>query len=148
GDFLQWLNQRAVLQRLGWRQDDSGAYSVNMRPEAIIGMNAVTHYRRLTALKGIQLHFFERRLEEMKHTRHWRLILCHAPLLTHNPQRKPGDEPYLSRDGELEKILEGQKQILFISGHTHLSPNISEGCVEYGEKSRRLYLNDGSVCPT
>lgn len=148
GDFLQWLNQRADLQRLGWRQDDSGAYSVNLGPVEIIGLNAVTHYRRFTALKGRQLRFLEKRLEETKNTRVWRLILCHAPLLTHNPQRKPGDEPYLSRDGELEKILEGQKQILFISGHTHLSPNISEGCVEYEEKSRRLYLNDGSVCPT
>ena len=76
------------------------------------------------------------------------MILCHAPLLAHNPQRKPGGTPYLNRDRELQRIVDGQEEVIFISGHTHFSPNVPEGCVEYEPEARRLYLNAGSVRPT
>lgn len=38
--------------------------------------------------------------------------------------------------------------VIFISGHTHLSMNHPEGCVEWDEKHGNLYINDGSVRPT
>ena len=114
----------------------------------IIGLNAVSHWRRFTFPEGRQLRFLEDRLEKTRESAAWRLVLCHAPLLSHNPQRSPGDTPYLNRDRELQRILNGQERVIFISGHTHFSPNVPEGCVEYEAGARRLYLNDGSVRPT
>ena len=111
-------------------------------------MNAVSHWRRFTFPEGRQLRFLEDRLEKTRDSAAWRLVLCHAPLLSHNPQRSPGDTPYLNRDRELQRILNGQERVIFISGHTHFSPNVPEGCVEYEAGARRLYLNDGSVRPT
>lgn len=36
----------------------------------------------------------------------------------------------------------------FISGHTHLSMNNPEGCVEWDAASSNLYINDASIRPT
>lgn len=146
--FLQWLGRRAGDQGLLWNQDGSGAYSVRLGSAEIIGLNAVSHWRRFTFPEGRQLRFLEDRLEKTRDSAAWRLVLCHAPLLSHNPQRSPGDTPYLNRDRELQRILNGQERVIFISGHTHFSPNVPEGCVEYEAGARRLYLNDGSVRPT
>ena len=136
-------------QRLDWQQDESGAYSVGLGPVEIIGLNAAGHWRKFLFPEGRQLRFLEERLqkEEAERGRDWRMILCHAPLLAHNPQRKPGGTPYLNRDRELQRIVDGQEEVIFISGHTHFLPNVPEGCVEYEPEARRLYLNAGSVRP-
>ena len=148
--FQAWLERRAARQGLEWRQDESGAYSVRLGPAEIIGLNAAGHWRKFLFPEGRQLRFLEECLqkEEAERGRGWRVILCHAPLLAHNPQRKPGGTPYLNRDRELQRIADGQERVIFISGHTHFSPNVPEGCVEYEPEARRLYLNAGSVRPT
>lgn len=38
------------------------------------------------------------------------------------------------------------ENIIYISGHTHVSPNYAKPCAEYD--AGILYLNDGSVAPT
>lgn len=83
---------RAARQGLEWLQDESGAYSVRLGPVEIIGLNAAGHWRKFLFPEGRQLRFLEERLqkEEAERGRDWRMILCHAPLLAHNPQRKPG----------------------------------------------------------
>ena len=43
----------------------------------------------------------------------------------------------------LLKILDENKNVIFISGHTHVSPS-----VEFDEAHCNLYINDGSLCPT
>ena len=47
----------------------------------------------------------------------------------------------------LQDIVDRKKKIIFISGHTHLSPNVPSGCVDYDSVKENLYINDGSVCP-
>ena len=77
------------------------------------------------------------------------MVLCHAPLLRHNPIRIAGsDAPYLSRDEQLQEILNECRNICYISGHTHISLNEPGGCVETDEERNIVYLNDSSVAPT
>lgn len=38
--------------------------------------------------------------------------------------------------------------VIFISGHTHLSMNDPSGCVEWDAASSNLYINDASIRPT
>ena len=49
---------------------------------------------------------------------------------------------------EVVKILDGRKHTIYLSGHTHLSPNSAQGCAEYQQDGKRIYLSAGSVCPT
>lgn len=72
---------------------------------------------------------------------------CHAPLLAHNPKRSD-TKPYLSRDEHLQKIMDAHGNILFISGHTHISMESPVNCVEHDEARNNIYINDGSVRPT
>ena len=53
--------------------------------------------------------------------------------------------PYIvgEQDKRLQKIIDGNRNIVFISGHTHVSPS-----VEFDEAFCNLYINDGSICPT
>lgn len=156
--FREALRKRSEAMGICWEVDDSGAYSVKFKGLEVIGLEAVTHGRRFTFPEDRQLHFLERRLEERRLVERrleesggdWRIVICHAPLLAHNPQRKPGERstPYMGGDGRLQKILDGHRNIIFLSGHTHFSPNVLEGCVEYDKEGKRIYINDGSVCPT
>lgn len=146
--FRKMLAGRSEAMGICWEQDDSGAYAVKLKGVEVIGLEAVTHGRRFTFPQDRQLHFLERRLSESNEL--WRIIICHAPLLAHNPQRKPGEKstPYMGGDGRLQRILDAHRNIIFLSGHTHFSPNVLEGCVEYDKEGKRIYINDGSVCPT
>ena len=38
--------------------------------------------------------------------------------------------------------------MIFISGHTHFSPNDYYGCVEFDDERNNVFINDGSTCPT
>lgn len=67
--------------------------------------------------------------------------------LAHNPKR--GDrQPYLSRDDQLQRIIDAHRNIIFISGHTHVSMNSDVSCVERDKLRSNIYINDGSIRPT
>ena len=111
----------------------------------IIGLNCVSHWQRFKFPYGAQLVWLEGRLTASDAGRH--ILLCHAPLLAHNPKR--GDtKPYLSRDTQLQKIVDAHRNILFISGHTHISMESPVNGVEHDEARNNIYLNDGSIRPT
>ena len=47
------------------------------------------------------------------------------------------------QDARLQRIIDENKNVIFLSGHTHVSPT-----VEFDEAHSNLYINDGSLCPT
>lgn len=125
--------------------DDSGAWAVRVGEVEIIGLNCVEHWRRFKFKDGAQLKWLEQCLDNSDAL--WHIILCHAPLLAHNPKRSD-IKPYLSRDEQLQKIIDTHKNIIFISGHTHVSMESPIGCVEHDEAQNIIYINDGSIRPT
>ena len=137
-----WLLQR---QPYPYVLDDSGAWAVRIGEIEIIGLNCVWHWRRFKFKDGAQLKWLEKHLETSNGA--WHIILCHAPLLAHNPKRSD-TKPYLSRDDQLQQILDTNDHIIFISGHTHVSMESPTGCVEYDEVRKNIYINDGSIRPT
>lgn len=147
--FQRWLQERVEAVGNCWNQDVSGAYAVPIGESIeLIGLQCVSHYRRFVFRGGKQLEWLERHLDETDHLR-WHVILCHAPLLGHNPQRSaPRDAPYLSRDEALGRILDAHHNIIFISGHTHFSLNNRFGCVDWDGGRNNLYLNAGSIRKT
>ena len=70
--------------------------------------------------------------------------MCHPPLIAHNPQRTADMTSYIvaEQDAKIQSILDENKNIVFLSGHTHVSPS-----VEFDETRGNLYINDGSICP-
>lgn len=147
-----WLCRRARRAGIKWEQDISGAYSAYAGTGGeeidITGLNAVSHWRRFVFPGGQQLNWLERHLESMEDGK-LHIVLCHAPMMSHNPMRRGGTKsPYLSRDEELQQLLDRHSQILFISGHTHISLNELPGCVEYDAGRGNTYVNDACVCPS
>lgn len=125
--------------------DDSGAWAVRMGEVEIIGLNCVWHWRRFKFKDGAQLKWLEQHIDNSG--ARWHIVLCHAPLLAHNPKRSD-IKPYLSRDDQLQRIIDDHKNIIFISGHTHVSMESPMGCVEHDEARNNIYINDGSIRPT
>lgn len=74
------------------------------------------------------------------------MILCHAPLLKH-PNRNEGT-PYLDKNKRLQSILDRNGRIVFLSGHTHTSPNLLKGNAEYDREHQNIYLDCGSTVAT
>lgn len=124
--------------------DSSGAWAIHCGEAEILGLNCVTHWRKFLFPQEAQLRWLETRLNEQRAP--WRIILCHAPLLAHNPQRT--DRPYLHRDKQLQGILNVHRNVIFLSGHTHVSMESAISCVEYEEDRNHIYINDGSIRPT
>ena len=151
-DSFGWYDfQSRVLdsvEALGIKTErsESGAYSVQLKDIEVIGLNCVTDYRKFRFPDG-QIEWLENHLN-MNTRLKCHIILCHAPLIGHNPQRKPDRQPYLNKDIKLQNILNRHENIVFVSGHTHFSPNDYNGCVDFDRERNILYINDGSVCPT
>ena len=125
-----------------------GAYAVSMGSVEIIGLQAVADQRRFVFEEGRQLEWLDRHLS-LHQDMCWHLVLCHAPLIYHNPKREyDKNNPYLNRDKQLQKILDSHKRVIFLSGHTHLSMDNPKGCVEWDEKHENVYINDASIRPT
>ena len=127
------------------RVPGSLAYTVPMGALDIIGLQCVTAGRRFSFADGNQLDWLEEHLSRTEAD--WHIILCHAPLLHHHPNRHTG-MPYLDQDRRLQDILERRGGVIFLSGHTHVSPNILPGNAEYDAQHQNVYLNCGSVVPT
>ena len=137
-----WLLDR---QPCPFCMDNSGAWAVRMGAIDIIGLNCVWHWRRFKFKDGAQLDWLQDHLNTSD--AQWHIILCHAPLLAHNPKRSD-TKPYLSRDEKLQSIIDAHRNIIFISGHTHVSMENMFGCVEHDHARNNYYINDGSVRPT
>lgn len=140
--ILEWNQQLGNFVE----EDKSGACAVQIGKMDIITLNAVSHWRKFIFPNDAQLEWLKQHLDA--NDSDWHIILCHAPLLRHNPQRRFGyKEPYLSRDGQLQDIIDANKHVIFVSGHTHISTNIPCGCVEFDTVRGNFYVNDGSFCP-
>lgn len=142
-DFQERLLRKAEKRALDITRSDLGHWTALINNIDVIGLACVTHPRRLAFSKDTE-RWLERHLSENRNTKR-HIILCHAPLTDHNPQRSNGEE-YLSRNAYLQNIIDRSENIIYISGHTHVSPNYEKACAEYDEGV--LYLNDGSVAPT
>lgn len=100
-----------------------------MRFDGLLGLNAATHWRRFTFPRGEQLDWLEAQLRNGGRS----AVLCHAPLLGHNPVRGPGDAPCLRRDVRLQGILDAARDVISLSGRTRIFLNEPAGCVEADE---------------
>lgn len=135
----EWLLHR---QPLPYQLDESGAYAVSIGYTEILGLNCVGHGRKFQF--GTQLEWLA---EHLLHSdAKWHIFLCHAPLRLHSPAGNTA--PYLSRDKELQNILDRQGHCIFLSGHTHISMESPAACVEYDKRHHNLYVNSGSIRPT
>lgn len=124
---------------------DNRAYSVQIGSLDIIGLQCVTTGRKFLFPEGLQIDWLQEHLSTTSAT--WHIILCHAPMLKHNPNRNEGT-PYLEGNKRIQEILDRKGRIIFLSGHTHVSPNVLTGNGEYDEEHQNIYLDCGSVVAT
>ena len=124
---------------------DGRAYDVRIGDLDVIGLQCVTAGRVFRFPEEAQIDWLEEHLKVGEASRH--IILCHAPLLAHNPNRSTG-QPYLHKDRRIQEIVNRSGRILFLSGHTHVSPNVSGGNGEYDREHQNIYLDCGSAAAT
>lgn len=125
--------------------DECGAFYKRINEYVdLIGLNPLYHQKQFFfPNKGAQIDFLQKRLDASLCKYH--IVMCHPPLIAHNPQRTANMASYIvaEQDAKLQSILDENKNIVFLSGHTHVSPS-----VEIDEARGNLYINDGSICPT
>ncbi len=125
--------------------DDSGAFYQYISEDVdIVGLNPAYHQKQFFfSNKGQQLTFLQKQLSVSAAKHH--IVLCHPPLIAHNPQRSMDMTPYIAmeQDKKLQEIINEVGNTIFVSGHTHFAPT-----VEWDEEYRNLYINNGSICPT
>ena len=125
--------------------DGSGAFYKYMNEYVdLIGLNPLYYQKQFFfSNKGLQVNVLQERLAASSCKYH--IVLCHPPLIAHNPQRTAGMASYIAteQDTRLQSILDENKNVIFLSGHTHASPTI-----EYDEAHGNLYIQCGSICPT
>ncbi len=143
--FQRWLLERAKRLGLETQEDSSGAFAVKIRGVSIFGLNNVSHFRRFVFHDGKQLDWLQAQLSAAGDGH--KIVMCHAPLRAHRPA-KESEAPYLSRDARLQAIIDGAQNVIFHSGHTHVTLNEMSGCVALDRGRGNVYLNDGSICLT
>ena len=145
-DFQQALLAKSEGEGQDITYDPDGrAYALRIGDLDVIALQCVTNGRRFLFPEGRQIDWLERHLTETKAI--WHILLCHAPLLKHNPNRNDG-QPYLDRNRRIQEIVDRHGGIIFLSGHTHVSPNVLCGNGEYDAARRNIYLDCGSVVDT
>lgn len=145
-DFQRCLLAKAEAAgyTVAWAPDGR-AYAARISDLDVIGLQCVTTGRKFLFPGGRQLDWLEEHLASTEAA--WHIILCHAPLLAHNPNRNTG-APYLDKNKRLQELVDRSGRILFLSGHTHVSPNVLTGNGEYEEQHKNIYLDCGSVVAT
>lgn len=144
--FQKRLLDRARQLGIDVVEDASGAYAAMLGQTQIIGLNAVTPERRFrfpgdAQLKWLLLHLVEPRAKR-------NILLCHAPLASHRPNKSDREPAYLGSNAVLQRIVDVERtEVIFLSGHTHISMNAMDGCVEMADRGH-LYINAGSIRPT
>lgn len=124
---------------------DHRAYSVQIGSLDVIGLQCVTTGRKFQFPEEIQLDWLKEHLSATAAA--WHIILCHAPMLKHNPNRNEG-VPYLDKNKRIQDMLDRNGRIIFLNGHTHVSPNVLLGNGEFDEAHQNIYLDCGSVVAT
>ena len=110
----------------------------------LIGLNPVYCQKQFFFPdKGRQLDFLQEHLRKSSCDCH--IVMCHPPLIAHNPQRKRNMPSYIAaqQDRRFQEILDENGNVILISGHTHVVPT-----VEFEDTCNNLYINAGSICPT
>ena len=144
--FQRWILRRARTLGVQTEETACGAYRAWVKGVPVIGLNAVSHFRTFVFQRGEQLACLEKWLAESDGRS---IVMCHAPLLSHNPVRTKETHPaYLSRDKELQEILDQMGNCIFLSGHTHISANDDAECLQTDDGHGNLYINDSSVTRT
>lgn len=152
-DFSYWDLQKSFLGRnenLGFNieRHESGCWSAENDYIHIFGWKCVCENRNFFfGDKEKRFGFLAEKIEKNKDKK-YQIVCSHAPLIAHNPQRKPDGQPYFDNDRKLQNIIDSYNNIIFVSGHTHFSANDYSGCVDFDEERNNIYINDGSVCPT
>ncbi len=125
--------------------DASGAfYKCISDTVELIGLNPMYHQKQFFFPdKGRQLLFLKEQLNRCAAQYH--IVLCHPPLIAHNPQRTGNMSPYIvkEQDQRMQEIINEHHNVIFISGHTHIFPEL-----DFDASHQNLYINDGSICPT
>lgn len=124
--------------------EQSGAFYRRLEGLDIIGLNPVYHQKQFFFTdKGSQLAFAEEKLRESDAPFH--ILMCHPPLIAHNPQRTMDMSPYIAKeqDARLQRLVDSSRNVMVLSGHTHLKPQL-----EFDQGQNNIYINCGSVCPT
>ena len=141
--------EEAVFRRFAFdysvEKSTTGAYCVLLNEDTdLFGLNPL-YYQKIFHFPehGEQLDFLESHLKISNANHH--IVLCHPPLIAHNPQRTADMSPYLPKeqDARLQNIIEKYGNIFYLSGHTHFAPT-----VEQDEIHNLIYINDGSINPT
>lgn len=145
--FQSWLMQREALEGLAVEASSDGLeWSLQVGNLDVVGLQCVISGRKFLFPEGRQVEWLRKHLGEHREA-DWHLLLCHAPLLAHNPNRNEGN-PYLDRNKEIQKLADEYGNVIFLSGHTHMSPNTAGGSVEFDESSGNIYIDCGSVVTT
>ena len=143
--------QRCMLKKVEGKgyavsySPDGRAYSVRIENLDIIGLQCVTNKRMFIFPEGKQIDWLEHHMETTSAS--WHIVLCHAPLMAHNPNRHTG-QPYLHKNKRIQEIVDRKGRVIFLSGHTHVSPNVLTGNGEYDKEHHNIYLDCGSVVAT
>ena len=127
------------------RDPCSQSWAMQLDDLDLIGLQSVVSGRKFLFPEGRQIDWLENHLTAVPAA--WHIILCHAPLLAHNPNRNAG-MPYLDKNKRLQELVDRHGRIIFLSGHTHVSPNVSAGNGEFDVKHQNIYLDCGSVVAT
>ena len=144
-DFQKYLLNKA--EKSGFKieyDNDSLAYSVRIGNIDLIALQCVISERKFLFPEGKQILWLDNHL---KNDNNWHIILCHAPLLAHNPHRNDGN-PYLNKNKQLQEIIDNNQKIIFLSGHTHTSPNLLKGNCDFDKLHKNIYLDCGSAVIT
>ena len=147
-EFQEHLLEHASSQGLCITRDkESLAYSVELEDDInITALQSVISGRKFSFPEGRQITWLNDKLNSQKDSSR-KIILCHAPLLDHNPARNSGS-PYLGKNKMLQGVIDNYGKIIFLSGHTHISPNTQTGSVELDNVRRNIYVNCGSLADT
>ncbi len=119
-----------------------GIYVAPMGQVEIIGLNAVRPWKELAPISKVQIQWLDDYLTSS--AAKWHIILCHTPLQQNLPERGC----YLSRDEHLQAVLDAHRNTVFLSGHTHLSPNLNSGLAQWDGQRHNAQINCGSIRPT
>lgn len=126
--FQKWLFEK--MEQSGnsyrvpvkkWKYGPDGAWAVSLGNVELFGLQAVADQRRFLFEGGRQLEWLDGQMSETQEAP-WRIILCRAPLLHHNPKRKAGENnPYLNRDKQLQEVADRWGNVILFPG-THIYP--------------------------
>ncbi len=145
-DFQRALLESASERGCFFSYDQSSlAWTLQIDDLDLIGLQCVISGRKFQFPESKQIDWLEQHLSSTPAS--WHIILCHAPLLAYNPNRNI-DPPYLDKNKRIQDIVDRYGRIIFLSGHTHVSPNVLTGNGEYDAEHQNIYLDCGSVVAT